>query len=70
MLCASAATLTKRSIVISGDELRKLADIDLPFLHDLTLSITRRRTRERDFQYGCSRLHHYAKDGQEVVCKW
>ena len=42
MLCASVATLTKLSMVISGDELRKLAGIDLPFLHHLTLSITRR----------------------------
>ena len=42
MLCASAATLTKLSMVISGDELRKIAGIDLPFLHDPTLSITRR----------------------------
>ena len=46
MLCASAATLTKLSMVISGDELRKLAGIDLFFLHDLTLSITRRRESE------------------------
>ena len=41
MLCASAATLTKLSMVISRDELRKLAGIGLPFLHDLTLCITR-----------------------------
>ena len=46
MLCASAATLTKLSMVISGDELRKLAGIDLPFLHGLTFSVTRRREND------------------------
>ena len=46
MLCASVATLTKLSMVISRDELRKLMGIGLPFIHDLTLSITRRQENE------------------------
>jgi len=39
MLHASAATLTGLNIVVEGDGLMKLADINLPFLHDFTLSI-------------------------------
>ena len=41
MLHASATTLTRLNIVTEGDGLMKLADINLPFLHDLSLSITR-----------------------------
>ena len=41
MLHASATTLTGLHIMAEGDGLMKLADINLPFLHDLTLSITR-----------------------------
>ena len=37
---ASTNTLTGLSIVVNGDELMKLADINLPFLHDLTLLFT------------------------------
>jgi hypothetical protein len=39
MLHASAATLTGISIGAYGDGIMKLADINLPFLHDLTLFI-------------------------------
>jgi hypothetical protein len=39
ILHASAATLTRLSIFISGDGIMKLADINLPFLRDFTLSI-------------------------------
>jgi len=41
MFHASATTLTRLIIEPDGDGLMKLADIDLPFLHDLTLSITK-----------------------------
>jgi len=41
MLHASATTLKGLNIQADGDGLMKLAGIDLPFLHDLTLSITR-----------------------------
>jgi len=40
MLRASATTLTDLNIQAYGDGLMKLADIDLPFLHDFTLSNT------------------------------
>jgi len=41
MFHASATTLTRLNIEPDGDGLMELADIDLPFLHDLTLSITK-----------------------------
>jgi len=47
MLHASAATLTGLDILAEGDELMELVDIDLPFLHDLTLSITDRNEGSR-----------------------
>ena len=40
MFHASATTLTGLNIMAHGDGLMKLADINLPFLHDLTLLIT------------------------------
>jgi len=40
MLRASATTLTGLNIQAYRDGLMKLADIDLPFLHDFTLSVT------------------------------
>jgi len=41
MLHASATTLTRLNIVTYGNEFMNLADINLPFLHHLTLLITR-----------------------------
>src|SRR5258706_4640389 len=40
MFHASATTLTGLNMRADGDGLMKLADVDLPFLHDLTLLIT------------------------------
>jgi hypothetical protein len=39
MLHASAATLTRLNMSANGDGIMKLADINLPFLHDFTLLI-------------------------------
>jgi hypothetical protein len=39
MLHASAATLTRLSMSVNGDGIMKLADINLPFLHDLILLV-------------------------------
>jgi len=39
MFHASATTLTGLEMNVDGDELMKLADINLPFLHDLTLML-------------------------------
>jgi len=47
MFHAAATTLTGLSIQPGGDGLTKLADINLPFLHDLTLSITRENAVSR-----------------------
>jgi len=41
LFLASATTLTRLNVRADGDGLMKLVDIDLPFLHDLTLLITR-----------------------------
>ena len=40
MFHASATTLTGLNVKVDGDGLMKLADIDLPFLHELVLFIT------------------------------
>jgi len=42
MFHASATTLTTLTIMVDQDECMQLADINLPFLHDLTLVIPRR----------------------------
>jgi len=47
MFHASTTTLTGLNIQADGDGLMKLADIALPFLHDLTLSITRKNAVSR-----------------------
>jgi hypothetical protein len=47
ILCASSATLTKLSMAANGDVLMKLAGIELPFLHNLALSISRENEMSR-----------------------
>jgi len=47
VLSASAAVLTELHLSADGDGLMKLADIDLPVLHDVTLLITTDNERSR-----------------------